>query len=682
MIEKVGNFFEGHIEKIVWAAVGLVCFWLLITRVLLSPNYVSYDNKEFPPNDIDLYISKQAELLEQRLDLKPEPGDTYNRNIGKFIAKVYSAIDIDVRLGLPQPPYILSSVSDNRKYSIPLIGEVNGVAIEHIRAAAYVPTEKIDEENSYDRAKHKPDDIDFVTVESKFDVARLVENFYESFASDDVQEEWRDPCLGKPVFAAVQLHRQELLADDRWNDWQIVPQTKINHRRRMFEVIEEVEKLPPGGIEVRLLQFDESGVRMDLLQPEAYRIASAKEDWFPPSLHKKFAKVQGEIEAQEMREAREAEREKRERELEEARTRHEETRTRREDARPGQRSRSSTTRTTRARPGGRGGGGESGMMGQLLSGMSPGRSPTGRGRSDRRSDSSARRSELEERRREKERLAGSREASKKTSIDDIYKELDEILITEKTDLTKMRKPLVFWAHDDTVELEKSYRYKIRLGVFNPIAGTDQFSEEFKSLKNNAILWSEFSEVTETVEIPGRLYFFCRDKHEADKTVTVTVCRYVLGYWYSKDFAVKQGEVIGKVVEPETVKDEKDEKEKDVTVPERIDYATGAVLVDVIPVSDWSGAAFLRPRHYFDTLYSFDGTNIEHMPTKPEYWAKELQVKFNEIKKSEKEPKEPLRAWASRAGRVRQLIPAGKPVGSEKGGGRGMGGFEEMLKRQR
>ena len=651
MIEKVGNFFEGHIEKIVWAAVGLVCFWLLITRVLLSPNYVSYDNKEFPPGDIDLYISKQAELLEHRLNLNPEPGDTYNRNIGKFIAKVYSAIDIDVRLGLPQPPYILSSVSDNRKYSIPLIGEVNGVAIEHIRAAAYVPTEKIDEENSYDRAKHKPDDIDFVTVESKFDVARLVENFYESFASDDIQEEW-----------------------------QSVPQTKINHRRRMFEVIEDVEKLPPGGIEVRLLQFDESGVRMDLLQPEAYRIASAKEDWFPPSLHKKFAKVQGEIEAQEMREAREAEREKRERELEEARTRNEETRTRREDARPGQRSRSSTTRTTRTRSGGRGRGGEyGGGMGQLLSGMSPGRSSTGRGRSDRRSDSSARRSKLEERRRESEPLAGSREASKKMSIADIHKELDEILITEKTDLTKMRKPLVFWAHDDTVELEKSHRYTIRLGVFNPIAGTDQFNEEFKSLKNNAILWSEFSEVTETVEIPGRLYFFCRDKHEADKTVTVTVCRYVLGYWYSKDFAVKQGEVIGKVVEPEVARDE---KEKDVTVPERIDYATGAVLVDVIPVSDWSGAAFLRPRHYFDTLYSFDGTNIERMPTKPEYWAKELQVKFNEIKKSEKEPKEPLRAWVSRAGRVRQLIPAGKPGELKKGGGRGRGGmFEEMLKQQ-
>jgi len=669
MAEKGGNFFEGHIEKIVWAIVGLVCFWLLITRVLFSPNYVSYDNKKFSPGDIDPYISKQAELLEYSLNRKPEPGDEYDRIIGKFIAKVDSAIDIDVSLSPPQPPYILSKVSDNRKYCIPLIGEVNGVAIEHIRAAAYVPTEKIDEENTYDKAKHKADDIDFVTVESKLDVARLAEDFYESFADDDIQEEWRDPCLAKPVFAAVQLQKQELLTDGSWSAWQMVPRTKIDHRSRMFEVIEEVKKLPPGGMEVRLIQFDESQARMDLLQPEAYRIASAKEEWFPPSLHKKFVKVQGEIEAQEMREAREAERKKRE---EEARAKREEARTRREEARPGQRGRPSTTR---ARPGGRGTGGASGIMGQLFGSISPpGRSPAGRSSSD----SSARRRELEERRKENERLGGSREVPGKTSIDDIYKELDEISITEKTDLVKMRE-LVFWAHDDTVEPEKSYRYRIRLGVFNPIAGTNQFDEECKSLKNNAILWSEFSDVTETVEIPGRLCFFCRDKHEADKTMTVTVCRYVLGYWYSKDFTVKQGEVIGKVAEPEVAQDE---KKKDATVPETIDYATGAILVDVIPVSDWSGATFLRPRHYFDMLYSFDGTNIEHMPSKPEYWAKELQIQFNEIRKSEKEPKEPLRGWSSRPSRVgRRIIPEGKP--GEFKGPRGLEQlFEGMFKQRR
>jgi len=213
------------------------------------------------------------------------------------------------------------------------------------------------------------------------------------------------------------------------------------------------------------------------------------------------------------------------------------------------------------------------------------------------------------------------------------------------------RDLVFWAHDDIVETGKSYRYRIRLGVFNPVAGTNQFSEEYKSLKNNAILWSEFSDVSETVEIPGRFYFFSRDKHEASKTVTVTVSRYTLGYWYSKDFTVKQGEAIGKESE---YKITKDEEKKKVTVPKTIDYVTGAVLVDVIPVSDWSGTTQLRPRHYFDMLYSFDGTNINHMSVQPRYWAEKLQAKFNEIKASEREPKEPLRDWSSGRTGVRRM----------------------------
>ena len=48
------------------------------------------------------------------------------------------------------------------------------------------------------------------------------------------------------------------------------------------------------------------------------------------------------------------------------------------------------------------------------------------------------------------------------------------------------------------------------------------------------------------------------------------------------------------------------------------------------------------------LYSFDGTTIERRAVKSKYWAKGLLAKFNELKKSEKELKEPLRDWGQRA----------------------------------
>lgn len=627
MRKKDSNFFEEHAEKVVLAIVGLVCFWLFITRVLFSPNYIKYGSDEFGPDAIDNYISKQAAVLENKLNRKLEPKQPYEPRVGDFIALFDSAMsDIDIRLSLPQPIISSRDISDNRVYRIPLIGEVNEVSVEHIGTVAYVPNGEVGEENVYGPDNSEPNDIDFVTVEAKFDVSGLYKRFNESFAGEYVQQEWRDPCLANPIFAAVQLQRQKLLSDGSWSDWQTVPRSKINPRKRMFEVIEDVNDLPAGGMKVRLLQFDDTEVRMDLLQPEAYQIASAKEEWFPPSLHKKYVEYQREIDVLERRKIAAEKREEREREGE----------------RPQRRSRTAGTET---RPAGgimsQSGIGRSMEMGRGRgSGVpAPARKTLTRSRTDRGS--------------EKERPQRSKEVSK--TIDDVYQEFDEILITERTDIAKMDKPLLFWAHDDTVEPGKSYRYRIRLGVFNPIAGTNQFREQDKSLKNKVVLWSGFCDTTETVDIPGTLYFFPREIQEATKAVTVQVSRYMLGYWYSKDFTVKQGELIGKVGE---YKITEEEEKEGVTVAETVDYATGAVLVDIIPVNDWSGGDNLRARHFFDMLYSFDGKDIERLPIKTRYWAEALQNKFNEIRRSEKEPKEPLRSWGSRPGQRRRAPAPG------------------------
>ncbi|MFB0523984.1 MAG: hypothetical protein ACETVZ_00460, partial [Phycisphaerae bacterium] len=264
-----------------------------------------------------------------------------------------------------------------------------------------------------------------------------------------------------------------------------------------------------------------------------------------------------------------------------------------------------------------------------------------------------------------------REIRRKPSSDDVYFDLEDISLTVRTDLAKWREPLVFWAHDDTVEPGKVYRYRIRLGVFNPIAGTNQFTQRDESLKDQVILWSSFSDITEPVGIPGRLYFFAKDIQEAAKKVTVQVSKYMLGYWYSEDFPVRQGEVIGKVVESER-EEPKDRlgrrplspssgrsrysyatPQEQTTEPESVDYSTGAVLVDAVGVNDWSGAGYLHARHYFDMLYSFDGTNIERMPVKPGNWSAELLAVYSQINKLQRESKEPLRGWDSRVGGPRR-----------------------------
>ncbi len=632
-MNKIFGFFEEHIEKIVLGIAGILCLLLLTFRVLISPNYVKYDGKKFRAGKIDVYISGQAEVLSDKLNQPPQQPEPYIPRAGEFTALFESAIsDIDVSVSPPIPAFIQRDIRmANRAYRVPRVGEVNDVAVEYIGAVAYVPTVEINEQTAYDQAGNVPDDIDFVTVEAKFDIAGLYERLYESFAGIGVREEWRDPCLAKPVFGAVQLQRQELLEDGSWGDWQIVPRTKIDASRRMFEVTEDVAKLPPGGIKVRMIQFDKPEVQIDLLQPEAYRIASANEEWFPPSLHKKFLEQRRVEESETRREAMEQAKQEQERERE---AKMEERRNKRPD----------TRRSSEVGGGYSESGSEGGFGGSRYTRTRRDLST----RSDRRPDKNrlTRTRQRDDRESDVVRPGASKETSKKSTINDIYKEFSEISITPKTDIAKMREPLAFWAHDDTVEPKKSYRYRIRIGIFNSIAGTGQFSEQDRRWENNVILWSEFSDVTDTVDIPGRLYFFASDLQEAAKTVTVDVCKYVLGYWYSERFAVKQGEVIGKV---KNVELKPEEKEKRVTVPEKIDYGTEAVLVDIVPVNDWSGSGKLTARGYYDMLYSFDGMNIEHMPVKAMYWAKELQATFAQIQKLQKQPKEPLRDWSSRVG---------------------------------
>jgi len=636
MSKKGSNFFEEHIEKVVLAVVGLVCIWLLITRVLISPNKVLYGREKLSPGEIDIKISAEAELLEDKLNREPKPKPPPEQKRGEFIAMMESPLSgVDVSVCWPLPICSSMDFSDNRKYRIPRIGEISEALVEHIRAVAYVPAEEINKDNIYDKDNSEPNDIDFVTVESTIDVAQLAANFYESFAGEDVPEDWRDPCLATPVFGAVQLQRRELLADGGWSEWQSVPRTKIDRRQKMFEVIEDVEGLPPGGVKVRLLNFDNKQVMIDLLQPEAYKIASAEEEWFPPSVHKKYVKYQKEVASQERREAIEAEKKKREEEREKRfGIRYDE------------------NRGSERRFGSRGYGRDvppRGMRGERERGI--GRLGMERGGSETDRESSAMKRIRRVIGSKKSSADRSKKASKAESMKDFYDEYTNLSITSRTDITKMREPLVFWAHDDTAEPGRSYQYRIRLGVFNPIAGTNQVSGQDKSQKNKVILWSDFSNGTETVEIPARLYFFPHRIQEVAEIVTVKVCRYVSGYWYSRDFRVRQGEAIGKVKDVESKTAKGDEQNKEIaglTIPETIDYSTGAIYVDAVHVNNWVGGRSMRARPYYDMLYSFDGTSMKHIPISRSYWAQELQIKFREIEELEKKPKKVLRDWGIKA----------------------------------
>ncbi len=631
MKDNIISFLEEHVEKMVLVTIGILCFWLFVRYVLISPNSVTYNDKTFTPNKIDSYIAKEAERLRDELSSKPNPITPYNPRANAFASLVESSItDVDFHTSFPLPSHRSFKLASKNRYNLPHVGGVNDISLEHIRAVAYVPKEEINEENLYGQGENEPNDIDFVTIEGKIDIEGLCQRFKDSFMGDDIPVEWRDPCLAKPVFAAVELQRQQLLADGSWGEWKNVPRSKIDHQKKLFEVIENVEELPTGGLKVRLLQFDNSQIAADLLQPVAYAIASAKEEWFPPSLHKDFLKYQKAIETQERLAASATAKEDREHKRTEART-----------------ERLRKVQSTKTRTEGGMGESKSDMMSGERGGG--GRSSSLKAVKMMKERSEARRKQREKRKQEKRKLFKSKSKQDEKSLGGFYEQFESISINEKTNISKLHEPLIFWSYDDTVEPKESYRYRMRFGLFNPIAGTNQFVEKDNPLKNQVVLWSDFSEITESVEIPGRLYYFPREIQEAAKTVTVQVAKYVLGYWYSNDFKVELGEVIGEVVETKSITTEEEQQtQEELLVPTSIDYCTNAVLVDIVKVNDWSGRKNLSARTYFDMLYTMDGQHIERCSVKPSFWPDELRANFTRIAKAEKEPKEPLRDWGGKA----------------------------------
>ena len=694
-MNRIVRFFEEHVEKIVLVVVGLVCAWLLITRVIFSPNGISWDDRNLSPGAIDDYVYEQAKSLEQQMTAPATSMEKYEPRLGEYLARLDKALNVDVEL----PPTVPRNTDSARGvpgiYRLPAIGEVNDVAVNHIRAVAYLPIDEVTPENPYDKAGNEPNDLDLVTVEAKYDVEKAYENFKESFF-DDVEEQYADPCLAKPIFAAVQLQRQQLNDDGGWSDWQDVPRPRIDHNKELFKIVEDVEDIPAGGLEVQMLQFGYKQTQIELLQPDPYQFASAREEWFPPSLYGEFAEFQRKEQQEERRKASEEAREARDRDRE------------------GARGRRSGTDNSGIAGGGRTRGGVSDQFGGTSS-RTRGRdsssrtgtglqSETGRSGGRRRTSSRSPGGNLADTMYgpEMEGFRGgvgtTQRGPRRPTINDVYIKYDEIALTRLTDFAKIREPLVFWQHDDTVEPDNTYRYRIRLGVFNPIAGTDQMSERDKALKNQAILWSGFSETTEPVQIMGTRYFFANSVREGDKTVMVQVSKLALGQWYSHDFPVKPGVLMGESLEYEPP--EPDRRSRNAVgvggvrnpttavmgafgagvgrgvgpgvgpgtggmstfggtqdhsnIPEYIDYGTGAVMVDAVSVSDWTTGRTMRARRYFEMLYSFDGINIMHMPVGRANWPAEVRVVSSKITTLQREPQEPFKAFGSVGSRRRPV----------------------------
>ena len=134
---------------------------------------------------------------------------------------------------------------------------------------------------------------------------------------------------------------------------------------------------------------------------------------------------------------------------------------------------------------------------------------------------------------------------------------------------------------------------------------------------------------------------------ADKKVAIDVFKYHFGNWRNETFDVHPGEMIGKLVDFKEqrpgagARDAYDELDYEVgmtdnTMPEKIDFNTGAMLVDIVRTDAWAGLRPLVRTKIDDVLYTRDGVNIMHLPVKRNNWTPAMKVQYAKIDEASRE----------------------------------------------
>jgi len=205
-----------------------------------------------------------------------------------------------------------------------------------------------------------------------------------------------------------------------------------------------------------------------------------------------------------------------------------------------------------------------------------------------------------------------------------------------------------------------------------VAGKDDISKKDDSKKDEVVLWSEFSQVTNTIAIPGKSYFFPSGLKEVSKAATIRVSKYMMGRWYSKDFVVQPGETIGSVAKVYLAGVTGDSN----AAPVNIDFSTGAIMVDAIAANNWPINRYMTPKLYYDVIYSTDNVTLRKIACDMSFWPKDVSDRYSEIDKLQNEPILPLKPWepqsSRRIGPVKPDDTGGVRLGTKEGDSMGRG----------
>ncbi len=133
-----------------------------------------------------------------------------------------------------------------------------------------------------------------------------------------------------------------------------------------------------------------------------------------------------------------------------------------------------------------------------------------------------------------------------------------------------------WFHDDSVEPGKTYRYRMRVKLWNRYVGRLASLADPEQAQQTVLI-GEWSLPGDPITIAPKLHFFVRSQKWNEPAAQVDVFAWHKGKWLREPFDVRVGEVIGAVKE---IKVGEDEDGK--ALRESVDFTTHAIVMDIRP----------------------------------------------------------------------------------------------------
>ena len=139
-----------------------------------------------------------------------------------------------------------------------------------------------------------------------------------------------------------------------------------------------------------------------------------------------------------------------------------------------------------------------------------------------------------------------------------------------------KKTLKVWAIDYSATPGKTYKYRMRVVMYNPLAGYKLY---LKNPENNLLagLASDWVEAAGSLSLDNSIYFFAEGPSSDKKAVKFSVYKWYLGKWYKVDFNVKAGDPIGEKKKVKLVTASAANSQENQTERGDVDFSTGATL---------------------------------------------------------------------------------------------------------